>query len=271
MTKENEKGADIDNDILGYKEKLELLIDVFCIEYHQIDEHLNDGFNALFAENNSYSPNGSSNNSNKKPKFDRMILSPSSCPKNSNSSNIVEPGSMDSDQDIDQRLFGAYNQNQNQQQKRGSDANYDRNRNNVNANHVHRMSLHQADNGSDQYSGLNESDYDQYGIKIDDKLDVEDIVKEHDAFLFICSVNDKQSFVQCIDIINNIKSDINYNYRKPIIIVVTKCDLPKLKHQLSECDIAEFAVDIGVPFIQVTPGIFHIFHIFHVKNIKNIN
>ena len=223
-------------------------MNVYCIEYHKIDTNLYEGYDALYALNNS---NSGSCSLDKKPKFNKMILSPSSCNKArpDPSSNVLEPVSHDIDQDIEQRLYGL---DRDRNDKRSHREHRPHSMSSINP--IHRMSLHN-DNVPDQYANVEDSDYDQYGIKTDDKLDICDIVRENDAFLFICSVNDKQSFVQCIDIINNIKKDeFNYNYRKPIIIVVTKCDLPNMKHQLSECDIAEFAVDIGVPFIRVSPG-----------------
>lgn len=88
-------------------------------------------------------------------------------------------------------------------------------------------------------------------------LNIHDITMQNDAYLFIAAIDDKQSFIQIIDYIQNIKNnEENYNYRKPIMIIVTKCDLSTSQHQLTETDIAEFAIDIAVPFMLVTPDEF---------------
>ena len=92
-----------------------------------------------------------------------------------------------------------------------------------------------------------------------DELDIDAIMALNDGFLFVASIDDKESFVASLRVIDCIKSHSLYHYTKPILIVVTKYDVNrnvKGVNELTDCDVAELAMDIGVPYILVKPGIF---------------
>ena len=97
-----------------------------------------------------------------------------------------------------------------------------------------------------------------------DELDIDAIMSLNDGFLFVASIDNKESFVASLRVIDCIKSHSLYHYTKPILIVVTKYDMNrnvKGVNELTDCDVAELAMDIGVPYILVKPGIFcEIFH-----------